>query len=107
MGEAYHAAAPVGGAAREYAQTLRASAEGLGNREQSAPRTAARTTGRDPMDVRFTPSTNADTSTPSLSLSYINQQQDLAEVQVENLHRQLELERRMHEETKAEVSNMG
>jgi hypothetical protein len=55
------------------------------------------------MDVRPTPSTNADSST-SASLSYINQQQDLAEVQVENLERLLELERRKHEETKFEVT---
>ena len=59
------------------------------------------------MDVRPTPSSAGNNSysesNHSVSLSYINQQQDLAEVQVENLERVLEIERRKHEETKFEV----
>jgi hypothetical protein len=69
--------------------------------------------GRHPMDVRLTPSSAGDRdgtvsgsgigNESGFSLSYINQQQDLAEVQVENLERALEMERRKHAETKFEV----
>ena len=70
------------------------------------PRTSSK--GRDLMDVRVTPSTNSNNNnsygdSSNTSLSYLNQQQDLVEVQVENLERMLEIERRKHQETKYEV----
>lgn len=84
--------------ATEYARTLR--------KQSQAQKSVA---GRDVMDVRFTPSSagnDSNTSATSMSMSYLNQQQDLAEVQVENLERMLELERRRHAETKFEMSEL-